>query len=227
LKVNSPGIYTVELRDALYPASASVISNVEVMASSNPLPVGIRAENISQATAKIEWNSLQNIYRYQIRFKKTDDQNWEYHNVMAPKNSFTLKNLHPGVKYEYQLMTYASAKSADSSGWSSYKEFTTLADCIEVVGLKAKATSYEAVCSWKNNFFALKQYVMIREQGNSNWKYNYPVGSAVNSVRIPNLNPGKKYEWCVKCVCKNATEKYTLSSINIFSTMALAGIAAK
>ena len=227
VKVNTPGIYSVEVRDALYPTSSATSSSIEILPSQNPLPSEIKVGNVAQSSVMLSWSGLQNIYRYQIRFRKIGDGNWEYHNVMAPKCFFTLQKLNPGVHYEYQLMTYASAKGSDSSGWSSYKEFTTLADCVEVEGLKARANSYEATCSWRNNPFALKQYVMVREQGTIEWKNTFAFGSDVNSVRVPNLSPGKNYEWCVKCVCKNSDEKYTLSRINIFSTMKASGIASR
>jgi hypothetical protein len=219
--VQEPGTYQVEIRDALYPNSSIEIKTVDVYPSQNAIPSMINAENVSQCNATISWQALQQSYKYKIRFRKKGTQDWEYHVVLSPKASFKLQSLQPGNKYEYQVMNYASSKNSDTSGWSRAKDFTTKAGCIDASDLKVKVYKNEAVCYWDNNPYSEKQIVILREQGTTDWKQSYTVSNSVNSLRIPQIEEGKNYEWAVKSICKNSDSNnpgYTMSPINIFNT---------
>ncbi len=86
-------------------------------------PAGLNAEVISETEAKISWNPVQDVRRYQLRIRAQGTSRWTSVSTRTTERLFN--TLQSGVTYEYKL------RARCSFGWTSYtdtKTFTTTVD---------------------------------------------------------------------------------------------------
>lgn len=122
ITVSAAGYYTVTGTNTsgCSATSAPVIVTVSACAT----PTGLTTTNIGQHSAVIHWSSLTCAYAYQIYYRASQYTNWQYVNVTAGNNSYTLQNLQSNYYVQWKIRTICSSNSM--SAWSATQTFHTL-----------------------------------------------------------------------------------------------------
>jgi len=85
-------------------------------------PNSVKAKNVTNTTAKIQWKAVSNAVSYDVQYRKQGSTNWLLKTSLTPAKN--LKNLQPNKTYQYQVRAHcANGFAAD---WSPIKTFTTL-----------------------------------------------------------------------------------------------------
>jgi hypothetical protein len=82
----------------------------------------ITVQNITQTTAKLNWNDVPDAVYYYVKYKRTVQNNWK--TKKANQSQVTLKNLFANTEYQYQI--YAVCMNGYESDLSPLATFTTL-----------------------------------------------------------------------------------------------------
>jgi hypothetical protein len=199
--VDEPGNYTIEVSDATQRVLLS--KSIPVNAAGILLPTVIQHKEVTQNTAQISWNHINNANKYKVRYRKSGITGvWNYASTDAATNELRLKKLNPDTEYEYQIMV-CGKQNADTSGWSKSYRVTTLSECMPATQLSSKMTFNKLMCRWKTNPYNSKQVLLLRIAGSSVWSRKFKIGSEVSAVFLDFLKPETTYEWMIVSYCKN------------------------
>lgn len=197
-------------------ASGSVYSEpitVETPSGIAPVPPNIRAENITNNSATILWDVVQDAVSYRIRYKKATVTGWITGNAVShPTNSVDISSLEPEVTYQIQLR---SENSFGNSVWSTSFEFETL------LGLPNPATNLHFtkietesfVLNWVNNGGQTSVFVQQMD-ANGNWQnITSALDGNTETHDISQRTPSTEYTFRIRSVNSAGTVYSSAESV--------------
>lgn len=159
----------------------SKFNNAACLTGTSLPPSGLTASNITQTTAKLQWNVISGAV-YELQWKKTTDSQW---NVISglTLNSYNLAGLSASTQYDWKVKT-------DCSVFSSSVSFVTLPNsnvCWEVQGITLSEISQTSCkVSWNQVIGATSYNIQYKEINAVNWieigvipTLNYTIGNLV------------------------------------------------
>ena len=122
-------IISVDTAGSFYVVGSSGTCNdtsavVNVSMNSCTVPAGLSVSGITSNSALAHWSSSVCAIGYQIYFRRSQYTNWQYANIGAGANSFTLTNLQNNYNVQWKIRTKCSNNTY--TAWSAVQTFLTL-----------------------------------------------------------------------------------------------------
>ena len=92
----------------------------------NAIPDGLVSLVSGWCSAELSWNEIPGITKYELRYRKTNETDWNY-KTLGGKNVTLFSKGEPETTYEWQVRTYCFGTETNSE-WSGSAEFTTQVD---------------------------------------------------------------------------------------------------
>ncbi|MGC9341993.1 MAG: fibronectin type III domain-containing protein [Bacteroidales bacterium] len=108
------------LRDTVYTMGAEI----ETLLTCNQVPENLGSLDIGSTSAKITWDAVPGISKYEVKYRDVNDSQWIEKSGSA-NNSMNLFNLLPNTEYEWSVRTWCEGTDTHSD-YSSSISFTTL-----------------------------------------------------------------------------------------------------
>ena len=224
--VFSGGFQTMAFMDAAGAICSNMPLNImEVCATSCEPVAGTSTTRVTTSSARLIWTPVPGADHYVIRGKIAGGSAWTYLTISSPlpamKDVFGLSN---NTTYVWQIQTYCSASTADSSDWSPETFFTT--------GCFAPATTSTAPISatgaslnWSSVPGAAGYEIRGRRVGAGTWK-TILVAAGTISKTVFGLTPSTSYEWTIRTICDTSgTPVSDWTPLETFTTSAGARLA--
>ncbi|MDY8134197.1 S8 family serine peptidase [Aquimarina sp. 2201CG5-10] len=175
------------------------------------IPLGLRVQNITQTSADINWSQISSAQQYNIRYKKSTENNWTL--VSAASTTISLNNLEEGQLYEVQV------NASGASGVSPYSyifEFTTKVSSLNPpLGISfTDITETSASIHWNAVSGASGYILEYQEQGNSEWK----IVQVDQETEASLFDFTQKTTYNVRVKATNDTVQSAYSAIAFFTT---------
>ncbi|MBA3647977.1 MAG: aryl-sulfate sulfotransferase [Chitinophagales bacterium] len=105
-----------------------------------PSNSSLKATHITSTSAKLNWNASTGAVKYYLQYRKHGTVNWHGVKVSSSATSYTLMNLTPGKKFDWNIQTWCNKKGTEQSNYTAINTFTTDAAKLEDGSLNSKAT---------------------------------------------------------------------------------------
>ncbi|RMG93317.1 MAG: hypothetical protein D6706_15490, partial [Chloroflexi bacterium] len=181
-------------------------------------PANLWVTRITPTSARLNWDSAQNAYAYQIRGRGIGIGTWTYVNIPPGSPGFKdVYGLYNGATIEWQIRTFCGGL-ADTSGWSVKDTFTT--------GCQPPDTNYTfpilsdaARLNWTKAPSAQGYEIRGKKVGGP-W-ITLLVGSGSTLFKdVFGLNPATAYAWKVRTWCDpSGVYKSPYTPIDTFVTL--------
>jgi hypothetical protein len=204
--VMATGMYSIEATNTVGNCTANMNGMVTVNAM--PAITGINVTNVTGISGKINWDMINGVGWYEIRYKPTASMTWITGTTGAVPTK-TLINLMSNTSYDVQVRGFCSASNVGP--WSGIFQFMTNNLCSTPGGLFANnITSSAAKLNWVT--VAGTGYYTIRYKAVSatNWVMSTTMA---NSKTITNLIPNTAYEFQVRSHCGSSMSAYSASGM--------------
>jgi len=183
-----------------------------VQTNSCQLPFNFSTDSITFSSVRLNWTTVQGAQGYQIRWKRSDNNSWQSRNVANNLTNYIIRNLAPGVSYQFRIRTDCDGAY---SAWSDTLS-VTLNDCPPPPILSYQYLySNEIKLIWTPILPASSYHLRWRLQGNPTWTN---LNNLAGTERIiANLQPASAYEFQIRTNCTNAHSAW--SNIYLFRTV--------
>lgn len=176
-------------------------------------PLNLRAQFLSDTSARLRWDKIDGAIAYKIRWKVAGAPNFGppvFRNTNTP--FWDVSGLTANTRYVYVVAANCNA------GWGlpSVERFTTLdAPCYVPSNIQTlQIHADKAKFTWDTVSGAVKYRVRYRAVGSPTWTV-LPITAPRNLYWASSLSPSTNYEWQVKTVC----EYGPISSGTVWSSM--------
>lgn len=112
------------------------------------VPSGITASNATTTSFDVSWNAVSSANSYDLRYREQGTTPWT--TVSVSGTSYSITGLTPLTTYDVQLQ---SDCGAETSGYSTSQNFSTLSDQLTYCGSQGNDASYEWISSVKIGTF--------------------------------------------------------------------------
>jgi len=168
--------------------------------------------NVFYNRAIIKWRKEIDATSYAIRYRKLNENNWQYLNLNINDTTATLRDLSPETDYIFAIRQFK-----DNSTYSCFTEYNFKTKTIICPTpsnlLTSDITNNTAKLTWDNTPNTTYYLLRWREKnGTGIWAYS---NTTNNSITIGNLG-AKTYEWQVRKFCPQ-TDYSNFSEIAEFS----------
>jgi len=168
-------------------------------------PTNLSASNITNSSAKINWNAVTGASSYKISYVGINNDT-QLKSSTSTTNSVSLSNLVVATNYKLWINTVCGSKL---SATSDTLYFSTLNPCGPVTGLKNEIiSSTKAKLTWDSiSGSPVKEWtVRYKLKGDSVWTSASPV--KVNSILLTGLKADSTYNWQVRSDCNEGSSNY-------------------
>ena len=188
--------------------------------SSCVAPLNLATSEISENSAKLNWDLVAGVTGYIINYKKDSDSIWTALGVAGGDvSNQVVTGLAANTMYQWKIKT-----NCTSAGFSSSIGFTTLvnADCPIVLGLATdQITTTSARIKWTAQPSFNGYTIRYRKLGETNWTEFIIQNPNLTKKVYPGLIPNTTYQWSIKVNC-SGTSNY--GNIIEFTTLQMLGI---
>jgi hypothetical protein len=166
--------------------------------------------NITQTTAKADWNSTTGANSYIFEFKKNSASDWTTVSVVTSNHD--LQGLLPNTQYNARVKSICTSGTSD---YSAITNFTTQSETCNVpTNLNASGiTQTSAGISWNAVTGATSYKLEYKKNSESTWSVQ---ATTATTISLVDLVPGTLYNVRVKSNCSSTGSDY--SSIVNFTT---------
>ncbi len=173
------------------------------------IPLGLRAQNITETSATISWNQIAGTQQYTLRYKKVSDNNWT--TITSSSTSKSLNNLEEGEEYELQV-------NAGTSSYSYILQFTTKISSLGApTGISfSDITETSTLVQWSPTSGASGYVFEYKEDVSTDW--DTILVDQGTTVGLQELTQKTKYNVRIKAT--NASVESLYSAITSFTTKA-------
>lgn len=188
-------------------------NNATCLSGTSAPPSGLLSMDITQSTAKVQWNLISGSV-YQLQWKRSIDLQWNTVSNLTT-GYFILSGLTSSTQYEWKI-------KSDCSTYSSVQTFTTLStnpppSCPVILVLTfIDVTQSSFKIQWPIVSGATTYFLQYRKTGVSNWIEYGEIPT--NSLTISNLISNTQYEVKVRPNCNP-----TFSSVFLIKTLSSGG----
>jgi len=174
--------------------SASVYLKTQVAPVCNP-PVTLGTTEVTQNSARVNWEYASDALIYNMRYKKAGDPNW----IRLPVSGTTypLQQLDANTDYEVQIASVC-AGVGEYSPTISFKTLGSACNPPATIAFTGIATN-SAMVNWTQVSNASSYNIRYKKAGDSNWEQVN--GNVDNFLSLDNLSAGTHYEVQVASVC--------------------------
>ena len=186
------------------------------------IPQSIFSDNVYFFSAKLNWDTVNNVHHYKVRYKEIGTSPWSYkNNIDSNLTSKVLNNLASEVDYIWQIRSYCDSTNTVFSNWSIIDTFNTstlLCPSPNILTTN-NITHISAQANW-NILLGVDRYkIHYRILNTNSWQNLNLINGGVNNTNIPVLQQSTTYEWQVMAYHDSTLNMGSLwSASNIFTT---------
>ena len=158
--------------------------------------------NINYYNTEVNWNSVNGINHYKIRYKVIGSTSWSYKNNIDPiLNQKLITNLDPLSHYIWQIRSHCDTINSNTSNWSVTDTFYTNTNLYPTTNILSTTNiNYNnAIANWTPISNVNRYKIRYQQIGTSSWSNSGPIYSPNSSFTIPLLQQNTTYEWQVMC----------------------------
>lgn len=151
-----------------------------------------------ECRAELSWTSVDNASGYGVYMRESGSDAWKTVKAETTGTKYTVKNLEPGVKYEFMIRSYA--KQGKMKAYGKYSRIVSAVP-YEIVpdkpaGLSAAAKDQSITLSWRSAKNATGYNVFYYDKATGNM--TSACSTKGNSCTISNLKNGTSYSFVVR-----------------------------
>lgn len=172
------------------------------------LVTGIQVNSITQSSAIVQWNQVQNATSYILQFRKTGSGFWTEVNGITSLN-YQITNLTFGTDYQVKVRpncnpTFSSEVSFTTSNGGSCPTPTNL--------INETITSGWVKLNWTDQGLSNGWFIGIKLASQLSWFQLGPIN--FKPIIISGLQPNTTYNWRVKNTCSDWSYVMTFTTLN-------------
>ena len=156
--------------------------------------------NINYTNAKVNWEKVDSVHFYRIRYKNINSSGWNFqNNIDSSEINKTLIGLTPQTQYLWQIKSYCDSIGNSSSQWSIVDSFFTENQALTYPTniFANNITFYNAQVNWLGSNSVNRYKIRYRIFGTSTWNYLSNISGHSSSTQLPQLNQLTLYEWSI------------------------------
>lgn len=152
----------------------------------------------SECRAELSWTAVDDASGYGIYMRESGSETWKTVKAETTGTKYTVKNLEPGVKYEFMVRSYT--KQGKMKAYGKYSKIVSAVP-YEIVpdkptGLSAAAGNQSITLSWKSAKNATGYNIFYYDKNTGNMTSAGSTRSS--SCTIKNLDNGTKYSFVIR-----------------------------
>ena len=181
-----------------YLATILIICQSSTLFAQCGVPQNTFSNNVYFFSANLNWDNVNSVHHYKIRYKVINTSPWSYkNNIDSLLTSKVLNNLVDNSTYIWQIRSHCDTLNNNYSNWSQVDTFfTSTTLCPTPNGLITNNINYNsAQANWNNLSLADRYRVHYRILNTSNWQNLSLINSGINFANIPVLQQNTTYEW--------------------------------
>ena len=181
-----------------YLATILIICQSSTLFAQCGVPQNTFSNNVYFFSANLNWDNVNSVHHYKIRYKVINTSPWSYkNNIDSLLTSKVLNNLVDNSTYIWQIRSHCDTLNNNYSNWSQVDTFfTSTTLCPTPNGLITNNINYNsAQANWNNLSSADRYRVHYRILNTSNWQNLSLINSGINFTNIPVLQQNTTYEW--------------------------------
>ncbi|MGI6718687.1 MAG: C10 family peptidase [Bacteroidales bacterium] len=166
------------------------------------IPTNLETTDITENSAKLNWDEVESAEKYKIQYKIADEPNWKIRTTTD--NFLSIRNLQSETNYVWRVKAIYQNEESDYSETDSFTTLEQICDPIE--NLEATVTDYQVELNWE-----LSKYAEAISK-NRNIKFNIYRNDSFLSTTTNNSYTDKNVEvgthnYCVEVVYPACTSE--------------------
>ena len=200
----------------------SIVYILTLLVSANCLgqcaiPQNTFSNNIYFFSANLNWDSVNNVHHYKIRYKIIGTRPWSYkNNIDSTQTSKVLNNLTSQSDYIWQIRSHCDTINTDFSAWSPADTFNTNTSLCPTPNnlITSNITYSSAQANWDTLATADRYRIHYRILNTNTWQNLSLVNGIANNTNIPVLQQNTTYEWQIMAYHDSSLNMGSLWSIS-------------
>jgi len=181
------------------------------------VPQNTFSNNIYFFSANLNWDSVNNIHHYKIRYKVISTSPWSYkNNIDSTQTSKVLNNLVSQSDYIWQIRSHCDTTNTDFSAWSPTDTFNTNTSLCPTPNslITNNITHSSAQANWDTLATADRYRIHYRILNTNTWQNLSLVNGSANNTNIPVLQQNTTYEWQIMAYHDSSLNMGSLWSVS-------------
>ncbi len=189
---------------AVYSYCTSYSSYFSFTTEGCPTPRGVVASNVSETSADIAWDPVQDVSNYEYRYR-VSGTTWSGWNSVST-NWTPLSGLTSNTNYQFEVRSICSP---DISTPCETYNFSTpgVWECYKPLGLIASNVSETvATVAWDPHMDAMSYEYQYRQAGGG---WSEPILTGLNLVNLTGLTPSTEYQVMARSNCEGSNSEWS------------------